>query len=72
MSKNGVIRRNIELHPQAAERLERLKDKLEAPSDSEVLRRALKVLEQLVEDQEAGKRVLVREPNGDLVAVRVI
>jgi hypothetical protein len=69
MSKNGVIRRNIELQPQAAERLDKLKEKLEASTDSEVLRRALKILEQLIEDEANGKRVFVREPNGDLVAV---
>jgi hypothetical protein len=70
MSKNnGVVRRNIELQPQAVQRLERLKDRLEATSDSEVLRRALKVLEQVVEEEENGKRVLVREANGDLVSV---
>ena len=64
-----VIRRNIELQPQAIERLERLKEKLEATTDSEVLRRALKVLEQVVEEEENGKRVLIRESNGDLVSV---
>jgi hypothetical protein len=67
-----VIRRNIELQPQAIERLERLKEKLEATTDSEVLRRALKVLEQVVEEEENGKRVLIRESNGDLVSVLVL
>lgn len=70
MAKN-VVRRNIELQPQAVERLEKVKGKLEASTDSEVIRRALKVLEQLIEDEENGKRLLVREPNGDLVSVRL-
>jgi hypothetical protein len=68
----NVVRRNIELQPQAAERLDKLRNKLEASTDSEVLRKALKVLEQLVEDQEQGREFLVRSRDGDDTIVRIV
>lgn len=69
--KADVVRRNIEFQPASVQRIEKLRTRMEAASDSEVLRRALQILDQLVEDEEAGKRIFVREPNGDLVAVRI-
>lgn len=69
--KTDVVRRNIEFQPASVQRIEKLRTRMEAASDLEVLRRALQILDQLVEDEEAGKRIFVREPNGDLVAVRI-
>lgn len=70
-AKNGVVRRNIEMYPQTAARVDKLRQKTEARSDSEVVRLALKVLEQLVEDQEQGRDILVRDSTGEMTVVRM-
>lgn len=69
--EDELVRRNIELQPKDQQRIERLREKLEASSDSEILRRALKVLDELIAEEEQGRRILVREPNGDLVSIRL-
>lgn len=69
--RHGIVRRNIELYPQAVARLEKLRAKTEAHSDSDVVRLALRVLEQFVEDREHGCQILVRDSNGEETAVRM-
>jgi len=67
----STIRRHIELHPQTADRLERLRDALEATSDSEIFRRALQVLEALIQDEQSGKMLCIKDQSGEITAVSV-
>jgi hypothetical protein len=66
------VRRSLELHPRTALRLDRMRDALEAASDTEVVRRALQVLEALIEDEKAGKTLQVRDrATGEITSVSV-
>jgi Arc/MetJ-type ribon-helix-helix transcriptional regulator len=68
----AVVRRSIELTPKTAERLDRLRENLEATSDTEVIRRALQVLEALVDDEKAGRELQVRDRStGETTSVRI-
>ena len=67
----GVVRRNIELHPRTAERLRRLKDDLEATSETEVIRRALQIMDALVADEKLGNTLYVRDPSGTITSVSI-
>jgi hypothetical protein len=49
------------LTPKSATRLDLLRAKTEAQSDSEVVREALKFYEQLIEDSHKGKQFVVRD-----------
>ena len=70
--RQDMVRRNIELHPRTAARLDRLRDHLEATSDTEVFRRALQVLESLVDDERAGKLLCINDPaTGQTVGFRI-
>ena len=66
-----TVRRSIEMHPRTDERIKWLIDELEATSVSEVIRRALQVLETLVRDEKQGRRLLVEDERGRLTAVSV-
>lgn len=57
--KDQVVRRTIELQPSAIDRLNELKSFMEAGNDTEVFRRALKILEHLMHDTRNGERFFV-------------
>ncbi|MEI9888446.1 MAG: ribbon-helix-helix protein, CopG family [Rhizomicrobium sp.] len=61
----------LEMPPQAMERLQRLKDKTEAASYAEVIRNALRVFEALVQEHENGAEFSLKRANGDTVAYKI-
>ena len=61
--KEKKIRLNLDLTPRARERLERLKEACDADSYSEVVRRALAALEDLVTHSRNGGAVILKSGN---------
>jgi hypothetical protein len=57
------LRRGLILHEITKHRLEVLRDKTEADSDSDVVRRALMYYEELVADVHSGKKLIFRDPD---------
>jgi hypothetical protein len=70
-SERTTTRVQLELPPQAMERLQRLKDKTEAASYAEVIRNALRVFEALVQEHESGAEFALKRPNGETVAYKI-
>ena len=66
-----TTRVQLEMPPQAMERLQRLKEKTEAASYAEVIRNALRVFEALVQEHEAGAEFQLRRANGETVAYKI-
>jgi hypothetical protein len=69
--ERSTTRVQLEMPPQAMERLQRLKDKTEAASYAEVIRNALRVFEALVQEHDAGAEFSLKRPNGETVAYRI-
>ena len=67
----GTTRVQLEMPPQAMERLQRLKDKTEAASYAEVLRNALRLYEALISETESGRELSVRGPDGVMTPYRI-
>ena len=66
-----TTRVQLEMPPQAMERLQRLKDKTEAASYAEVIRNALRVFEALVIEHEGGAEFFLKRPTGESVAYKI-
>ena len=66
-----TTRVQLELPPQAMERLQRLREKTEAASYAEVIRNALRVFEALVDEHTAGAEFSLKRPNGETIAYKV-
>ena len=66
-----TTRVQLEMPPQAMERLQRLKEKTEAASYAEVIRNALRVFEALVQEHENGAEFSLKRPDGDTVAYKI-
>jgi hypothetical protein len=69
--ERSTTRVQLEMPPQAMERLQRLKEKTEAASYAEVIRNALRVFEALVQEHEAGAEFSLKRPTGETVAYRI-
>ena len=67
----STTRVQLELPPQAMERLQRLKEKTEAASYAEVIRNALRLLEALVDEHEKGAEFTLRRPDGETIAYKI-
>ena len=67
----ATTRVQLEMPPQAMERLQRLKEKCEAASYAEVIRNALRVFEALVEEHEKGAEFSLKRANGETVAYKI-
>jgi hypothetical protein len=67
----ATTRVQLEMPPQAMERLQRLKERMEAASYAEVIRNALRLLEALVDEHEKGSEFSVRRKDGETVAYKV-
>ncbi len=67
----STTRVQLELPPQAMERLQRLKDKTEAASYAEVIRNALRLFEALVDEHEKGAEFSLKRANGETVAYKI-
>ena len=66
-----TTRVQLEMPPQAMERLQRLKDRTEAASYAEVIRNALRLFEALVEEHEKGAEFSLKRPNGETIAYKI-
>ena len=69
--ERDTTRVQLELPPQAMERLQQLKEKTEAASYAEVIRNALRLYEALIQEAERGAEFQVKEPDGTAVPYRV-
>jgi hypothetical protein len=67
----GTTRVQLEMPPQAMERLQRLKDRTEAASYAEVIRNALRLYEALVAEAEQGREFAIKTPDGVIAPYRV-
>lgn len=69
--ERSTTRVQLELPPQAMERLQRLKEKTEAASYAEVIRNALRLFEALLDEHEKGGEFSLKRPDGETVAYKV-
>jgi Arc/MetJ-type ribon-helix-helix transcriptional regulator len=67
----ATTRVQLEMPPQAMERLQRLKDRTEAASYAEVIRNALRLFEALVEEHEKGAEFSLKRPDGETIAYKI-
>jgi Arc/MetJ-type ribon-helix-helix transcriptional regulator len=70
-SERGTTRVQLEMPPQAMERLTRLKEKTEAASYAEVIRNALRVFESLAQEHEKGSEFSLKRADGQTVAYKI-
>jgi hypothetical protein len=66
-----TTRVQLELPPQAMERLQRLKERTEAASYAEVVRGALRLFEALADAQDKGGEISLKRANGETVAYKI-
>ncbi len=66
-----TTRVQLEMPPQAMERLQRLKDRTEAASYAEVIRNALRVFEALVDEHEKGSEFLLKNAAGETAIYKI-
>jgi hypothetical protein len=66
-----TTRVQLEMPPQAMERLQRLKDRTEAASYAEVIRNALRLFEALVDEHEKGAEFSLKRADGSTVAYKI-
>lgn len=66
-----TTRVQLEMPPQAMERLTRLKEKTEAASYAEVIRNALRLYEALVDEHEKGAEFSLKRADGETVAYKI-
>ena len=66
-----TTRVQLEMPPQAMERLQRLKEKTEAASYAEVIRSALRLFEALVEEHEKGSEFALKRGDGEMMTYRI-
>jgi hypothetical protein len=66
-----TTRVQLEMPPQAMERLTRLKEKTEAASYAEVIRNALRLFEALVDEHEKGSEFSLKRADGEVVAYKI-
>jgi len=67
----ATTRVQLEMPPQAMERLQRLKEHTEAASYAEVIRNALRLFEALVEEHEKGAEFSLKRADGETVAYKI-
>jgi hypothetical protein len=66
-----TTRVQLEMPPQAMERLQRLKERTEAASYAEVIRSALRVFEALVEEHEKGSEFVLKRADGEMMTYKI-
>ena len=66
-----TTRVQLEMPPQAMERLQRLKEKSEAASYAEVIRNALRLFEALMDEHEKGSEFSLKRTDGETVAYKI-
>ncbi len=71
MSKKETVRVQMELPPLAIERLKVLKEKTEAVSYAEVTKNAYRLYDMLIDMQQSGCSLLVKEPSGEVRELQI-
>jgi len=71
MSQKETVRVQMELPQPSIERLKGLKAKTEAASYAEVTKNAYRLYDMLIEMQETGKSLMVKDADGELSELRV-
>ena len=66
-----TTRVQLEMPPQAMERLQKLKEKTEAASYAEVIRNALRLFEALVDEHARGSEFSLKRTTGETVAYKI-
>ena len=69
--ERATTRVQLEMPPQAMERLQRLKERTEATSYAEVIRNALRLFEALVEEHEKGSEFALKRSDGETLAYKI-
>jgi len=69
--ERATTRVQLEMPPQAMERLQKLKDRSEAASYAEVIRNALRLYEALVEEHEKGSEFSLKRADGETVQYKI-
>ena len=69
--ERSTTRVQLEMPPQAMDRLQRLKERTEAASYAEVIRNALRLFEALVEEHAKGAEFALRRADGETVAYKI-
>ena len=70
-AERATTRVQLELPPQAMERLQRLKERTEAASYAEVIRNALRVFEALVDEHAKGSEFSLKSASGETAAYKI-
>jgi Arc/MetJ-type ribon-helix-helix transcriptional regulator len=70
-SERTTTRVQLEMPPQAMERLTKLKERTEAASYAEVIRNALRVFEALMDEHEKGAEFQLKRADGQTVSYRI-
>ena len=70
-AERTTTRVQLEMPPQAMERLQKLKERTEAASYAEVIRNALRLFEALVDEHEKGSEFSLKRPDGETVAYKI-
>ena len=71
VGERATTRVQLEMSPQAMERLQKLKDRSEAASYAEVIRNALRLYEALVEEHEKGSEFSLKRTDGETVQYKI-
>ena len=69
--ERATTRVQLEMPPQAMERLQKLKDQTEAASYAEVIRNALRLFEALVEEHAKGSEFSLKRADGEIVQYKI-
>ncbi len=69
--ERATTRVQLEMPPQAMERLQRLKERTEAASYAEVIRNALRLFEALIAEHEKGAEFALKQPDGEFVTYKL-
>jgi Arc/MetJ-type ribon-helix-helix transcriptional regulator len=70
-AERSTTRVQLEMPPQAMERLQKLKDRTEAASYAEVIRNALRLFEALVDEHEKGAEFSLKRADGETVQYKI-
>jgi Arc/MetJ-type ribon-helix-helix transcriptional regulator len=69
--ERATTRVQLEMPPQAMERLQKLKDSTEAASYAEVIRNALRLFEALAEEHAKGSEFSLKRADGEVVQYKI-
>lgn len=69
---DGVVRFQVVLTRETLERIDVVKERVNAITRAEVLRNALKVYDMIIEEVAKGNEILIRENGGDLSKIRLV